>query len=105
MKPQIDSLHCLLWGLITWVNQFKDPKVYIEGVRHDCVMGKTISHELCFVNEHTGFMYNFDLKDKKALRDLNTICCLWANKGIREKTDYDGQNIFDIDDLTTLATG
>lgn len=105
VKAKSASLHCLLWELITWVSSFEDPKINIKGVRHTCGIEDKICHELVFENEHVGFIYNFDIRDKKALKGLNSVCCLWANKGKKSTTDYDEKDIFEIDDLSTINTG
>ena len=96
MKPMRKDMKQALWDLMCWVGGFRDPKIRVEGVQ--CTDD---SKELILINDHADFMCNFEIDDIKTIRGLNTLMCMWSNKGKSSKTDFDDKSIFEFDDYFT----
>jgi hypothetical protein len=98
MKNKLNkSFQNQLLSMFSWFNFHKN-KISIEVADWD-------TSEMILINSHACFMWNFKLNNLNHLKGVNALMCLWANKGIKSKEDFDGISLFSIDDYSKINSG
>jgi len=82
-----------IWNLLSWLSILRARDSVKGGLRLDTV--RVEKHEMVLENLENGFMFNFSLDDITQVMTVNTVLCLWANRGISATEDSAGHSVFD----------
>lgn len=77
----------LIWNIFSWIDHFNG-KVKI---------GSIDSKDLLVFIESKKLFYSFSLSKKQELLAANCILTWWANTGLDNNKNENGENIFDFD--------